>query len=403
MELHGHFARPEAMTWQEKVSEKLKRIGGGMGAGEPVRILALDGGGIRGVFSLQILARIEELFRQKYGKPGLKLADVFDLIAGTSTGAIIATFLSWGLAVRDIEQLYLERSAEMFTKEAWHRRWKTKFRADPIARFFRKSFCEDEEKTVPALLGSKRLRTMLLMVMRNASTGSAWPVSNNPDAIYNDRSKPDCNLNIPLWQLLRGSTAAPSFFPPEEINLGGTSHLFVDGGITPFNNPALIAVLMATLPPYRLCWPATRDALHVVSVGTGTVLARLPHKLARQIHLLDQLGFVIPALLGSVAWEQDMICRVLGDCVHGAELDSEIGALQGPGLLGPDGQKFTYVRYDQVQKVVRADVKELPQKEGLLDDLSLIPALQDKGAQYAAENVQLRHLYPRSQWGQVGQ
>jgi patatin-like phospholipase/acyl hydrolase len=60
------------------------------------RILALDGGGIRGMFSLQILARIEELFRQDRNEPNLVLADVFDFIAGTSTGAIIATFLALG-------------------------------------------------------------------------------------------------------------------------------------------------------------------------------------------------------------------------------------------------------------------------------------------------------------------
>src|SRR4030095_15878482 len=123
----------------------------------------------------------------------------------------------------------------------------------------------------PGFLGSNRLK-LLLILMRNASTGSTWPVSNNPAAKYNDRSLPDCNLSIPLWQILRASTAAPTYFAPEEIRLAGPQHMFVDGGITPFNNPALIAVLMATLPDYKLNWPTGRDALHVVSVGTGTVL-----------------------------------------------------------------------------------------------------------------------------------
>ena len=60
------------------------------------RILALDGGGIRGLCSVQLLARMEQLFRQEQGKPELVLADVFHFIAGTSTGAIIATCLAWG-------------------------------------------------------------------------------------------------------------------------------------------------------------------------------------------------------------------------------------------------------------------------------------------------------------------
>jgi uncharacterized protein len=144
------------------------------------RILALDGGGIRGMFSLQILARIEELFRQDRNEPNLVLADVFDFIAGTSTGAIIATFLAWGKTVREIERLYVERGAEMFARERWYRLWKAKYRADAIAQFFREIFSEEDGTS--ALLGSKRLRTLLLVIVRNASTGSAWPLWNNPDA-----------------------------------------------------------------------------------------------------------------------------------------------------------------------------------------------------------------------------
>src|SRR5436305_1226685 len=160
------------------------------------RILALDGGGIRGVFSLQILARIEQIFREEQGKPDLVLADVFDLIAGTSTGAIIAAFLSWGLCVSDIEEVYIERSKAMFVRESWYRRWKAKYRADAIGHFFRHAFGESDG--TPALLGSKRLRTFLLITVRNASTGSPWPVCNNSNAVYNEPSLPDCNLNIPL-------------------------------------------------------------------------------------------------------------------------------------------------------------------------------------------------------------
>ena len=67
-------------------------------------------------------------------------------------------------------------------------------------------------------LGSDKLKTVLMMVMRNATTDSPWPVSNNPFAKYNQRvrddgsSRDDCNLDIPLWQLVRASTAAPVYF-----------------------------------------------------------------------------------------------------------------------------------------------------------------------------------------------
>src|ERR1700741_4658887 len=80
------------------------------------RILSLDGGGIRGVFSLEILLRIETLLREHLNSPKLVLADHFDFFAGTSTGAIIAACLSWGMTVDRIRNFYLQNGAEMFDR-----------------------------------------------------------------------------------------------------------------------------------------------------------------------------------------------------------------------------------------------------------------------------------------------
>ena len=357
------------------------------------RILSLDGGGIRGVFSLQILAKIEELFRQERDDDDLVLADVFDLIAGTSTGAIIATSLSWGLPVLEIERLYIDQSPAMFARGTWAQQWKSKYKPEAIAQLFRERLIEDDG--TPALLGTNKLRTLLLIVTRNGSTGGAWPVTNNKKAIFNDRSRPECNLNFPLWQLLRASTAAPTFFPPEEISLAGNVHLFMDGAMTPYNNPALIAVLTATLPHYQINWPASRHLLHVVSVGTGLVRARMP-KAASDVNLLDHLRYIAPALIGSIGWEQDFLCRVMGDCVHGAPLDSEIGALEAPSLLDQGEQKFTYARYDKPLDATDRRLQRLGGGTIALDDLSLIPLLQELGTEYAHDHVRREHLYPRS-------
>ena len=359
------------------------------------RILSLDGGGIRGMFSLQVIARIEQLLREERGRRDLVLADAFDMFAGTSTGAIIATGLAWGMSVGEIVEMYETRGAEMFSRAPWHRRWKSKYSADALAAMFRQVFSEDGRGARPALLGSERLRTLLLVVMRNASTGSPWPLSNNPHAKYNDRNHPDCNLDIPLWTILRASTAAPSYFPPEEIRLSGRHNMFVDGGITSYNNPALLAVLHATLPQYRIAWTASRNDLHVISVGTGGVRARLPKKSAAKINVVDQIGFVIPALVGAAVVEQDMLCRVLGDCVHGAPIDREVGELAEATLFTPGEQKFTYVRYDRSVEAMFEEIGGFSPEKAKLDNLELIPLLQAAGRRYAEENVRLEHLYPR--------
>jgi uncharacterized protein len=366
------------------------------------RILSLDGGGIRGIFSLQILARIERLFREERGRPGLVLRDEFEFLAGTSTGAIIATCLAWGMSVADLERLYVERGPEMFAKAAWYNRWKGKYRASAIAQFFQGQFAEDDPGRTPALLGTRRFHagdrpTYLLVVMRNATTGSPWPVTNNPRAIYNDPARPDCNLRIPLWQLLRASTAAPTYFPPESIDLGGHSHLFIDGGITPYNNPTLIAALMATLPCYRIEWPANPEQLQVVSVGTGAERTRLKKSQAEKIHLLDQAVYVVPALLGSVAQEQDLLCRVLGECRFGAPLDSELGDLQGPTILGAAEKRFAYVRYNrEFRSEETAALQRTTRQRFTLDNLALIPYLTECGRAYAEQSVRREHFFPPS-------
>ena len=364
---------------------------------QPRRILSIDGGGIRGVFSLKILERVEAEFRLARGRPGLVLRDEFDFFAGTSTGGIIAACLAWGLSVGDILRLYETRGAEMFARAAWyHRYWKSKYRSDIIADFFKELFHEEDGS--PALLGSPRLSAgprpvTLLLAMRNATTGSAWPVCNNPEALFNRLDDPGCNLRIPIWKLLRASTAAPTFFAPEQIVLGGVPGLFVDGGLTPYNNPALIAVLTATLPCYRMNWPTGPDRLHVVSVGTGQVRARLTKTQADKLHTLDFARYIAPALIGSVAIEQDMLCRVLGDCRFGASVDLEQGELRGPGLLADAEKKVSYVRYDRAFSATEtAAFERATRKQFSLDNLDLIPDLIRLGEDYARAHVRPFHL-----------
>ena len=356
------------------------------------RILALDGGGIRGVFSIEILARVESLLREHYGREDLVLADHFDLIAGTSTGGIIGSFLSWGEPVERVRKLYEENAGAMFCKAPW---WKLRgglFDAANLSAFLREFFVEHDG--TPALLGTERLKTVLLLVMRNASTGSAWPVSSHPGAKYNARIFPDgspnqeCNLDFPLWQLVRASAAAPVYFPPEHVELGGRTHSFIDGGITAYNNPALIAYLMATLSCYGMNWPTGEEQMQVVSIGTGITRARVSEFLRRHLSVLSYAAVVPSGLMESISKEQDMLCRVLGRCLHGGPIDSEIGNL----MEMPGPKAFTYVRYNR--EFSQKEVSAVEAKYGgkfALDNLNMREYLTDVGREYA-DHVKLSHI-----------
>jgi uncharacterized protein len=358
------------------------------------RLLALDGGGIRGIFSLEILCRLEAQLREKTGNPNLLLSDYFDYIAGSSTGAIIASCLSWGMSAAEVQHLYISRATEMFRLAPIFRRFWHKFEAEAITRLFKTVFSEDAEGKVAALLGTKKLRTLLMLVMRNHTTGSPWPISNNPAAKFNDPASPECNLNLPLWQLVRASTAAPVYFPPETIELGGRKHVFVDGGITPYNNPALLLFLMATLPAYRLCWPTGVDKMLLVSVGTGRARTGIGARRADQMSLFFHAHSVPVALVESINREQDMVCRAIGYCKQGPPLDSEIGDFRDVPATEIPNRKFTYLRYDHYFTPDELDQAARYGSKGAIrmDNLQLIPLLQEIGRRYAEEHVRAGDL-----------
>ena len=107
----------------------------------------------------------------------------------------------------------------------------------------------------------------------------------------------------------------------------------------------------------------------------------------------DRLRFVIPAIVTTTSIEQDLTCRIMGDCVYGHPLDVVIGDLEAPSLFAQNEQKFTYVRYDQA-----LDAPELAAARPLrseMDNLQLIPSLQAIGRQYAFAHIQFEHFWPR--------
>jgi len=355
------------------------------------RLLAFDGGGIRGLFALQVAKRMETLLREKHGRPDLVLADHFHYIAGTSTGAIIAAFLSWGLPVDEIASLYRENAVAMFRKAGWsHRFTSHRFVSEGLSEFLQHFFVEDDGSL--ATLGTAKLKTLFLAVTRNASTGSAWPLSNNPQAKYNDPVSPGCNLQIPLWQLVRASTAAPTFFPPEILEVVGENgepltFAFEDGGVTPFNNPAHLLHLMATLPEYHLGWETGVDRMSLVSIGTGKVRSGRGDKLF--VDVLAQAKNLPASLIGSFAQYQDLLCRVAGECRCGPPIDGELGDLIRPN----PGAKFLYARYDKTftDHDLQAAAR-YTEKGFTLDNLELMDFLAECGATHAEEVVNLSHF-----------
>lgn len=232
------------------------------------RVLTLDGGGTRGIVSIAFLQEMERQLRQETGRRDLVLADVFDMIAGTSVGSMLATMLALGKDVAEIEALFRDLAPKIFSGRETIFGQK-RFSALPLVNGVR-SIVKDET------LGSEKLFTGLTIIAKRVDTDSVWVMSNNPDMPYfEDGDSWDGNKRYKLESLIRASTAAPFLFTPTEITIhtersGKTvKGTFVDGGVSPHNNPSLQLLLMAALPAYNLEWVLSPDELMMISVGTG--------------------------------------------------------------------------------------------------------------------------------------
>ena len=385
---------------------------------KPRKMLTIDGGGIRGLLALGILQSIEAILAEGRGGKNFRLCDYFDYIAGTSTGAIVAAGLARGMSVDELIKFYQNLGHQIFEPTSILHRLSSFYKADPLRENLRTVFNANrgenyDPQSPDRNLFPENLKCLLLVVTRNVSTDSPWPISSNPDARYNDPKRLDCNLQIPLWQLVRASTAAPIYFPPEVLNWDPTdpkkSFTFVDGGVTPYNNPAFLLFRMATLPAFRLGWTTGEKNLQIVSVGTGSAASpnSKPHEIIPQ-NLVGLPG----TLMYGMQVDQDTNCRTVGRCVFGEPLDREIrdlthrqapedasfeAWLQAPHkpLSEDQGRAFLYARYNA--NLTAEGLSQLglstidPAKVQTLDAVDQIDNLLKIG-QVAGQQVKLEHF-----------
>jgi uncharacterized protein len=363
------------------------------------RILTLDGGGVRGALTIAFLEKLEQEISAHEGRP-TRLGEWFDLIGGTSTGAIIATGLALGYRAGELRDFYHRLGPRIFKRSRLRvLGWQSKFDSGPLM------------SELQSIIGSRTLDTADLMtglclVLKRFDTGSAWMVMNNPRSIYWETPADGTfvgNRHLPIANLVRASTAAPGFFDPQliEIVKGQPPGAFVDGGLTPHNNPALLVLMAALLPTYGLKWALGPDNLTIVSVGTGSFRSTMASRAATR---LTALGLALRSLAGMIHESEQLVMTLmtyLGQSPLAWPINSEIGDL-GP-LDPPGGPLFRFLRYDvrleaawlrdQLGEIVSdAELERLRQ----MDDPAIMPTLDALGRKAAHTQVRREHLMPGS-------
>jgi hypothetical protein len=349
--------------------------------GQPKRILALDGGGLRGILTLGILQKIENILRDRHGNDsGFRLCHYFDLIAGTSTGAIIAATLAMGWTVEQVRKKYMDLGKTVFERSLLRQGLlRAKYPAAKLIEELRGVF---GERTT---LGGPELQTGLLVMSKRLDSGSPWPMSNNPQGTYFASRTGGVigNGEYPLWQVVRSSTAAPAFFDPESITIiekPGQKTVqgdFVDGGVSPFNNPAFQAFMYATISGYRIGWQTGRENILLVSVGTGTADPEVKRAAIAAQNALHSLL----SLMNDCASFQETMLQWMSSSRTAREIDRELGDLQHDLVAGTP--LLSYLRYNADLRVEKV--------KSLYPELTDEERIKSLSAMDAPENMETLH------------
>lgn len=195
---------------------------GSPGAGtEPLQVLALDGGGLRGIFTAATLAAWEEDFP-------VSIADHFDLIVGTSTGGIIAIALGLGMSPAKILSIYLNHSDRIFPARnrtppwAWRRLLRTRY--DPVEL---KAVLQENFGT--QRLGNSKVRLAIPSYDLTADQVHLFRTPHHQDLRRDWR--------VPAVEVALATAAAPTFLPAHQMK----GQRLIDGGVWA-NNPTLVGV-----------------------------------------------------------------------------------------------------------------------------------------------------------------
>ena len=198
-------------------------------------------------------------------------------------------------------------------------------------------------------LGGNEIKTGLCIVAKRADTNSVWPLINHPDDKFFN-SKDGLNKDILLWKAVRASAAAPSYFLPQVIDVGGglPTAAFVDGGVSMANNPALQLLMVATLSGFPFKWKMGSDNILLVSVGTGMGRGRkLPENVSNN-NLLDWAKQIPDMFMQDASWHNQTILQWLSKSPTAWHIDLQIGDLSQDYIISDPDKKslLSYLRYN---------------------------------------------------------
>ncbi len=262
------------------------------------RILSIDGGGIRGLIPALWLLKLED----RLGKP---LHQCFDLIIGTSTGSILAAGIAAGIGVDRLIALYEDKGEEIFPPRPTGKEFallerfmRPKYPEEPLAEALRTNF--SREGSDPLKLSDVKTKCVIV----------AYDVLQRRPAIF--KSWMSAHADLDLWEVVKGSCSAPTYFPAHSIEVEGVPALLIDGGVVA-NNPASLGVALAIEVNRKQdlsAFEAAKEIL-VASLGTGNLTKRITVQDARTSGMIQWAGRILDVVFDGTSAADDLVCEAI--------------------------------------------------------------------------------------------
>lgn len=234
------------------------------------KILSIDGGGIKGLYSAKILQLFEESLQKKHNNPDIRIADYFDLVCGTSTGGLIALAISLRKPMNEICAFYEEHGNKIFP-------WSNSF----YRKYIRQTFYRGK-------YSDKYLKSVLIRFFGDNTLANSncllcipsYDFTNGTYALFRYDHK-EGNLskdnNLKYVDVALSTSAAPTYFPLAEIKEKNNTQ-YVDGGVWA-NNPSLVGLTEAIR--YFVGEGKSYDAVQLLSVASLNINTGNPPMLRR--------------------------------------------------------------------------------------------------------------------------
>jgi len=266
-----------------------------------IRILSLDGGGIRGIISCVILKYIEEQL-QKLDHPNARIGDYFDLVAGSSTGGLLASIVLYPdnsgkarFSVQEALDLYARKGDSIFNVSFWEQI------INPFGLFNEKISQKNLEKQLEEIFGKLQLKDFIKPCLI-----TSYDITARKAKFFTSHEARAPLENFYIKDVCRATSAAPTYFEPAKIkSIYGQEFCLIDGGVYA-NNPALCAYAEARKIAFskvlnnnqKVDYPSVNDMI-IVSVGTGTVLKSYSYKDFENAGKIKWISPLIDILLSS--------------------------------------------------------------------------------------------------------